>query len=125
MTQEEIVKKAFDAYPHRPQMVIINNGFGRISIGDLNDDKRKGYIKALTEIESLQKIHGWVARDGKDILNPLHFFDGKPERIVLDDGRKFWRRSMESRDIRIPESLFPDITWESEPTEVELLIRQI
>ncbi len=118
MTQEEIVKKAFDAYPHRPQMVIINNGFGRISIGDLNDDKRKGYVKALTEIESLPKIHGWAARDKN---GEIHVFEVEPRRSCMEES--WWDRDYVS--VEIEKDSFPDITWESEPTEVELLIRRV
>jgi len=123
MTQEEIVKKAFDAYPHRPQMVIINNGFGRTSIGDLNDDKRKGYIKALTEIESFPKIHGWVARDGDGTLR-VH--GTKPDFCDMGNTPydRFWRTE-EGCDIELPKEFFGEILNCGKPVEVELLFRRV
>jgi len=116
MTQEEIEKKAYEAYPRVPD---------RISdAGDINYDryvKREGYIKALTEIEELPKIKGWVARDSVENVfngNGLILHHSQPWRCGGE-----W--SSQTIAMHLPSNLFPEISWEDNPVEVELLIRKI
>jgi len=69
--------------------------------------------------ESLPKIHGWVARDED---GRLCMYGDKPFRDIFY-GNKTW---FVERDLwELPKELFPEITWESEPVEVELLIRKV
>lgn len=125
MTQQEIEKKAFEAYPKPIRCDYPNDDdLGNAIVRSI---QRDGYIKALTEFDSLPKIHGWVARDEDDML---HYFDEKPQRynkrgvFTLLPG--IWsideygsnRRAMKNE-------IFPEITWDSEPVEVELIIRTI
>lgn len=79
--------------------------------------KRKGQI--ILEYESLPKIHGWVARDGDD-KKRLCLFTEPPVRI-----EDMWLPEEDRIYLFLDNSLFPEITWESEPVEVELLIRKI
>lgn len=67
-------------------------------------------------IKGLPKIHGWVARDND--LNHIHLFSDKPLR-----DRYEWASG--SYPLTLPNEMFPDLTWESEPVEVELLIKKI
>lgn len=65
-------------------------------------------------------IQGWVARDNGGFIS---LFSYLPKRSThanagywgFDDGRD---------EIDLPKSLFPDITWESDPIEVELIIKR-
>ena len=117
MNKEQIIKKSFEKYP-------INNV--RNSLGymyDENRDKREGYIQALTEIESMPMVKGWLVRDW--IGNFLCFFrKGKP--ITKREGR--W----EDNDGLTGEILgaycsdkIDDLTWDSVPVEAEIIIRTV
>lgn len=112
MTKEQIEEKAYESYPAEFMDEGINP---RLHI-DRNESKREGYIKALTELES-PKLYGWVARDRNGML---HLFDVEPKRI----GDYWWNRDYNSESI-CNEKAFPDITWESDPIEVEILIRRV
>jgi len=105
MTQEEIEKKAYEAYP-------ISNGPDE----EFQEAKRDAYIQALTKIEKLPKIKGWVARDKNGSLYVFH--DIYPRRLEDE-----WVGKGASS--YIGEKLLPDITWESDPVEIELLIRRV
>lgn len=72
----------------------------------------------------LVTIHGWVARD-------LHFSDAsdlyvgqnKPTRYDNGDGSGLWTGFGEWV-MSLPKEMFPEITWEDEPVEVEIIIRR-
>lgn len=66
-------------------------------------------------VESLSTVKGLVARDEDGCLK---FFDEKPIRE-----ENFWINTGDQ--IQLKEELFPDVTWESEPIEVELNIRKL
>lgn len=62
-------------------------------------------------------IHGWVARDKS---GDLYMYHTKPLRNVVADR---WRG--ESSDIDLYNNLlFSDLTWESDPEEVEIIIKR-
>lgn len=61
---------------------------------------------------------GYVIARNKNCLHPLRIYDNIPKRYACDDGREFWM----GNDIRLPDTLFPEITWEDEPKEVKLII---
>jgi len=117
MTQEEIKKKALEIYPREGGSCI--TAFGKFEI-DHNAPKREGYIKALTEIESLPKIKGWVARFKN---GHLWLFSKKPQRICIHFDRWYWGNG--DAEKQLPNDMFPDLKWEDEPIEVELLIRKV
>jgi len=110
VTQEEIEKKAYEVYPER-KMFIPQDPYPPMEI-DTNAHRREGYIKALTEIESLPKIHGWVARDDD---GELGLFPAEPARDLGMWG--FYPKFV------LEPTVFPEVTWKSEPIKVELLIR--
>ena len=112
MDREEIEKKACTAYPPDWKKLC---GDGEV---DANGERRAGYIKAITEIESLPKIHGWVARDK---WNNLAFFTGsKP----YETAKGLWA-TIDGEAIEIDENLFREQFCTCEPAEVELLIRKL
>lgn len=102
----DIEKRAFEAYPLDGMPM------------KEQQDKREGYIKCAEEYESLQKIHGWIARDGA--FRWLCLYYEKPDRCDRQ-----WRDKNEAGYIDLDPELFPEITWRSEPVEVEFLIRKI
>lgn len=66
-------------------------------------------------------IQGWVARNGggpNDL--GLHVYSVKPDRMK---NRREWNGHGEMSYL-IDCRLFPDLTWESEPIEVELIIKR-
>lgn len=82
-----------------------------------------GYIKACEDYKSLPKIHGWVARNKEICGGRLSFFTKKPQR-----GTRSWLEPDTMEDLPyegLPKDMFPEISWESEPVEVELLIRKV
>lgn len=67
------------------------------------------------------KIKGWVARDSvEDAFNGcgLIMHHSKPWRIGGE-----W--SNQTIAMHLPWSMFPDLCWEDEPIEVELIIRPL
>ena len=132
MTQEEIKKKAYEAYPEDCAWVkvddenstnyteIDSDGQAWLKV-DTNKPYREGYIKAIAEINKLPKVHGWVARDAyKDVENGvgLILHSSKPER-----GNEEW--TADTIMAHLPWDMFPDLKWKDEPIEVEVLIRKI
>lgn len=66
-------------------------------------------------------IQGWVARDGggpNDL--GLHVYSVKPDRMK---NRREWNGHGEMSYL-IDCRLFTDLTWESEPIEVEIIIKR-
>ena len=76
---------------------------------------------AKTVLESLPKVHGWVARDKSGSLN-LHSF---PPRRVYPGIWCYNPLDLNQDNIRLDDKILPEITWESEPVEVELLVRRV
>ena len=63
-------------------------------------------------------IQGWVCRDNNS-PNAHVLIGDKPKR----NGVNFWENK--SADyITLPTELFPDLTWESEPQKVEIIIKR-
>lgn len=76
---------------------------------------------APTEINSLPKIKGWVARDSVEdgfIGTGLIFHHSKPSRCGGE-----W--SSQTIAMHLPWEMFPDLKWKDEPIEVELLIKKV
>lgn len=71
------------------------------------------------EDKETTKIKGWVARDEAE--NPVYGLG------LCLHSRKPWRTGNEWSNqtimMHLPTNMFPEVTWESEPKEVELLIK--
>lgn len=79
-----------------------------------------GKQESMQETKQETVIQGWVARDKTGLLN--FFYGGSvPYRNENDgDWNTLCGRVLEW----LPKELFPDLTWESEPIEVELIIKR-
>lgn len=66
-------------------------------------------------------INGWVARDKESgDTSSLYLGQNKPRRI----GEGSWGIWCDFGEfMALPIELFPEVTWESEPLEVEIVIR--
>lgn len=112
MNDKQIEQRALEVYPPEYEQEDFDETW------DINKQYREPYIKALKEIESLPKIKGWVTRDlGNEIESNL--FTEKPIR-----GEFNWFVS-NGDIIRLNRNIFPELKWEDEPIEVELLIRKL
>ena len=109
MTREEIEMLAMERIV--PEYV----GADPEMSSDLNGLIREGYIKALEDLEQLPKLEGYVVRDSDGRL--WFYRNGKPYR--LDSG--YWENA--SDYIGLQKDSLPEITWETEPVECELIIR--
>lgn len=67
-------------------------------------------------------ISGWVCRDkvcNKPFTSDLFFVLEKPTRVLE------WGKWSDCGDyIELDSNLFPDLTWESDPQEVEIIIKR-
>jgi len=61
-------------------------------------------------------IQGWVARD---MNGRLYVYCHEPKRNLMEC---LWEG--EIMNISLSDDMFPDLTWESEPIEVELIIKR-
>ena len=70
-------------------------------------------------------IQGWVCRDKKD--NTLYLHAEKPYRAQSGydecDDPDWWENDYASY-LPLDKSLFPNLTWESDPIEVEIIIKR-
>lgn len=81
--------------------------------------------KALSILCAMEKrkdkkecsIRGWIVRDEDGELTA---FSGKPIRKTFSDGKVFWYGE---DPIGLDISLFPQITWESDPQECKITLR--
>ena len=63
-------------------------------------------------------IQGWVARDSN---SDLFIYNDKPKRGTRWDDTGIWYGKYITE---LASNLFPDLTWESEPQEVEIIIKR-
>lgn len=127
MTQEEIIAKAYQAYPE-DWLIDGHNKY------DVNKKCREGYIRALTELnidairgeamhkvadgyEALPSIEGWFAARNEN--GDLHIFEVEPRRFR----REWWDRDYDS--LSLNKECLPDLTWDDEPIRVKLLIKKV
>ena len=93
---------------------------------DANRDKREGYAQALSEIESMVKKQGWIVRDkDKDSERKGEVWLSLEKPMRFDD--MFWvsNAMLQIQDDVFLSEKFPELTWESEPVKVELIVRTI
>lgn len=111
ITQEEI-EKAAEKFADR-----------ECEIGQVDRDAlHKGYYHGMKDALGKQEkdadtvISGWVARD-RD--SDLYIYTCKPERNF---NLGYWDGNV--ADVTPSNDLFPDLTWELEPLEVEIIIKR-
>lgn len=83
------------------------------------------YALGKQEKDADTVIQGWVCRDKKD--NALNLHAEEPYRTYshynTDDKPDWWESDCASF-LPLDNSLFPDLTWESDPQEVEIIIKR-
>ena len=126
LTDKDVLRKGYDKYPMAGAIDPYDGG------KDTNEERREGYMQGLFDgykerleeenvtIDTAIKIlesptnNGWVARD-KDGALILYSFRPRRERTGYWKGNKIKR---------LPDEAFPEVTWESVPMEVEILIKK-
>lgn len=85
----------------------------------------RAYALGKQEKDADTVIQGWVCRDKKD--NALNLHAEKPYRAQsgydVSDEPDWWESDCASF-LPIDKNLFPNLTWESEPEEVKLIIKR-
>lgn len=78
----------------------------------------RAYALGKQEKDADTVIQGWACRDNNS-LNAHVLIGDKPKR----NGFNFWENK--SADyITLPTELFPDLTWDDEPQECEIIIKR-
>lgn len=115
MTQEEIIKRSYEVYPEP-----LNDNYPStkeyLEAKARAEDKRISYIKGLTEQLDCPTIKGWVARESDGYI---YLFAEKPTRNQKIGG---WNGTTL---LEFPKGILPQIRWEDEPIEVELIIKEV
>ena len=88
---------------------------------DHTDEEVYEALKKYGAIEDVEEamIQGWVARDMNGDL--VCCAGSKPYK---EENIPFWKVDFRNFIECIPNDLFPELTWESEPEEVELIIKR-
>ena len=74
------------------------------------------------KIESVPKIKGWIARYD---THYLHVFSEKPSRNIDNSSLNFGKVWNGKGILALDCNLFPQITWEDEPVEAEIILHYI
>ena len=70
------------------------------------------------------KLKGWVARQRPSVCPNLCLYEVKPERKDNGYGDLFWHSRAWTKSIRLNSEMFPDLKWDDEPIEVEIILRR-
>lgn len=121
ISQEEIEKAALDYIRTNPFVNFRTATTARESFVDgANFALGKQEIKQESKQETV--ISGWVARDKNGLLSLFRLY--RPER-GYDYNGDFgeWGTSIGCQ-ITLPSRLFPDLTWDDDPIEVEIILKR-
>lgn len=123
ITQEEIEKAAEKYDDKHTEQLIHDMDNDSTSWKPLQDGIRESFKAgaqfALGKQEKVAEgtvINGWLARDDSGSLN---VFDEEPTRY---EKLGMWSDGLDH--FGLPYSSFPDLTWESEPQEVEIIFKR-
>lgn len=120
MTRQEYEQKRNECWEEYCQQY--GHTYGRIAFDFAFD---RAYALGKQEMDADTVISGWVCRDKKDSALNLHV--EKPYRIQsgyqVGDKPDWWESECASF-LPLDKNLFPDITWESEPEPVEIIIKR-
>lgn len=85
----------------------------------------RAYALGKQENDAAPVIQGWVCRDKKDDALNLHAEEPYRTQSGYQIGDKpDWWESDCASFLPLDKNLFPDLTWESEPEEVEIIIKR-
>lgn len=113
VTQEEIEKAALDYIRTNPFVNFRTATTARESFVD-----GANFTLGKQEKDADTMIQGWACRDNNS-LNAQVLIGDKPKRT----GYNYWENKY-ADCITLPKGSFSDLTWESEPEQVELIIKR-
>lgn len=94
----------------------------------LHDIAKSSYLQGAQDFIGKQEkdaeetvISGWVARDENADCPGLYTYKPLRQKKGFKDG--YWSYGMQI-GLSLDPSLFPDITWDSDPQEVEIIIKR-
>lgn len=122
ITQEEIEKEAEHYDDKHTEQLIYDIQNDRTSWKPLQDGicnafkAGANFALGKQEKDADTVIQGWVARDED---GHLFMYCTKPERY---EALQVWMGGYADFDLR--NALFPDLTWDSEPEEVEIILKR-
>lgn len=125
ITQEEIGKEAEHYEDKHTEQLIYDIQNDRTSWKPLQDGicnafkAGANFALGKQEKDADTVIQGWVARDKNGDL--VCCAGSKPFK---EEKLPFWRVDFRNFIECIPNDLFPDLTWDSDPIEVELIIKR-
>lgn len=77
-------------------------------------------VEFFPETSDEMSFKGWICRD-KDSVLTLFYGCDKPKKEKGDD---YWSVTF-GNDVYLPSTLYPEVTWESEPKKVKITISPI
>lgn len=115
MTQQEYEQKRRGCWKEFQEEVFNGNiSYCPIEAFDYAFDR--AFALGRQEKDADTVISGWVARDES---GDLYMYIYKPKKI---SNLGYWDGDV--ADVAPSNNLFPDLTWESEPQEVEIIIKR-
>lgn len=115
MIQQEYQQKLHECWEEFLQKHEISTADG-VTVDAFDQIFDRAYALGKQEKDADTVIQGWVARDDDGQL--LYLYDSMPTR-----GINMWN-DHGSLLTHLNDNLFPDLTWESEPIEVEIIIKR-
>lgn len=119
VTQEDVEKAA---EKHADEMRVISGIPGAL-VPMLHDIAKSSYLQGAQDFLGKREkdadtvIRGWVARDKDD---NLFIYSDKPKRVYDGEFSRWEGLYLDT----ISNSLFPDLTWDDEPQECEIIIKR-
>ena len=117
MNKEDYVKAKIKCLERLKR--VLNQSRGITEVFDYTFDCAYALGKQEKDAEDTV-ISGWVARDNGGFIS---LFSYCPNRVIHDD-LGYWGHNDGSDEIDLPKDSFPDLTWESDPEPVEIIIKR-
>lgn len=119
MTDKEYEQKKRECWEYVSKTILTIGGSKEKRAFDFAFDCAYALGKQEKDAEDIV-ISGWLARDKDGCLT---LFVGR-ERPYKKIGCNFWCVDYDRPLECLPITLFPDLTWESDPIEVEIIIKR-
>lgn len=117
MNKEDYVKAKIECLERLKR--VLNQSRGITEVFDYTFDCAYALGKQEKDAEDTV-ISGWVARDNGGFIS---LFSYCPNRVIHND-LGYWGHNDGSDEIDLPKDSFPDLTWESDPEPVEIIIKR-
>lgn len=113
MTQPEYEQKKRECWEEYTRKCVHD---GKSAYGAFIFAFDRAYSLGNQEKDADTVIQGWVARDAN--YQRLTIYEEKPERLS-----DMWY-ALNSDIVALSPTLFPDLTWDSDPEQVEIIIKR-